>query len=544
MRNRDRTRRTVRRNIFPLVVALVVVALAACSPGSDRDATLDSSAGPAPSGQYDWWIAGGTVVDGTGAPGRRADVLVRDGRIAYVGPLEAKAADAIEATHRFDAEGLVVTPGFIDAHAHGDPIEDPAFDNFLAMGVTTIVLGQDGGSPPAEEMAERLDAVDAAHPGVNVAYLVGHATVRREAGVEYDQPDREGLVRMAGLVTAGLHEGAFGLSTGLEYNPGSLAEMPELVAVAEPVAAVDGVVASHMRSENVGEVEGALDELLTQGRRSGARVHVSHIKIVLEDDTAAATALLARLAAARDSGLDVTADIYPYTASYTGLSILFPDWSLPPADYDSVAAARRDDLAAHLRQRVESRNGPDATLLGTGDFAGRTLADVAAEQGRPYEDVLIDLGPDGASAAYFVMDEGVMKRLLADRHVVISSDGSPTMLHPRGHGAFARVIRRYVAEDSLLTIQEAVRKMSGLTASIFRLDDPAVVDVRRGRVRAGWAADLLAFDPAEVEDRATFEQPHLLAAGMRGVWVAGEAALLDGEPVAGQGRGRALRARR
>jgi len=538
--NRDRIRRTVRRTVFPLIV----VALAACSPESDRHATLDSSAGPAPSGQYDWWIAGGTVVDGTGAPGRRADVLVRDGRIAYVGPLEGDEARAIEAMHRFDAEGLVVTPGFIDAHAHANPVDEPAFDNFLAMGVTTIVLGQDGGSPPAEDMAARLDAVDAAHTGVNVAYLLGHATVRREAGVEYDQPDREGLVRMAGLVTAGLHEGAFGLSTGLEYNPGSLAEMPELVAVAEPVAAVDGVVASHLRSENAGEVEGALDELLTQGRRSGARVHVSHIKIVLQDDTAAATALLARLAAARDSGLEVTADIYPYIASYTGLSILFPDWSLPPADYDSVAAARRNDLAAHLRRRVESRNGPEATLFGSGDYAGRTLAEVAAAQNRTYEDVLIDLGPEGASAAYFVMDEGVMKRLLADRHVAISSDGSPTMLHPRGHGAFARVIRRYVVDDSMLTIEEAVRKMSGLTASIFRLDDPAVVEVPRGRVREGWAADLLAFDPSEVEDRATFEQPHLVATGMRGVWVGGEAALLDGEPVAGEGRGRALRARR
>lgn len=522
----------------------LLLVLSACSSDSDRDATLDSSAAPAPAGEYDWWIAGGTVIDGTGAPGRPADVLVREGRIAYVGPLDDAAADAIEARHRFDATGLVVTPGFIDAHAHGDPTEDPAFDNFLAMGVTTIILGQDGGSPPAEEMADHLNEVDAAHPGVNVAYLLGHATVRREAGVEYDQPDREGLVRMAGLVTAGLHEGAFGLSTGLEYNPGSKAGMPELVAIAEPVAAVDGVVASHLRSENAGEVRGALDELLTEGRRSGARVHVSHVKIVLADDTAAATALLAQMAQARDAGVEVTADIYPYTASYTGLSILFPDWALPPADYDSVVTGRRDDLAAHLRRRVESRNGPEATLFGTGDLAGRTLAEVAAEQDRPYEDVLIDLGPDGASAAYFVMDEDVMSRLLTDRHVAISSDGSPTMLHPRGYGAFARVIRRYVAEDSLLTIEEAVRKMSGLTASIFRFDDPAAVEVPRGRVRAGWAADLLAFDPAEVEDRATFEEPHLLAAGMRGVWVGGEAALLDGEPVAGEGPGRALRARR
>ncbi|MFW6085416.1 MAG: N-acyl-D-amino-acid deacylase family protein, partial [Gemmatimonadota bacterium] len=408
----------------------------------------------------------------------------------------------------------------------------------------------DGGSPPAAELGGHLDAVDAARPAVNVAYLVGHNTVRRESGVAFGDPGSEGLLRMSELVRQGLDAGAFGLSTGLEYDPGSRAGIDELVAIARPVAEAGGVVSSHLRSEDADRVEAALDELIEQGERSGARVHASHLKIVLGKDTVRAASLLDAMTRAEALGVEVTADVYPYTASYTGIGILFPDWAKPPNDYETVLAERRDELAAHLRERVESRNGPEATLFGTDELAGRTLAEVAEGRGVPFEEVLIELGPDGASAAYFVMDEAVMSWLLEDPRVAVSSDGSPTMTHPRGHGAFARVIRRYVVEEGLFTIEEAVRKMSGLTASIFRLDDPDVVDVPRGRIRAGWAADIVAFDPAAVDDPADFERPHRLAEGMSAVWVNGRMALRDGEAVAGDGgrgadrtHGKALRAR-
>ena len=492
---------------------------------------------------YSLLIEDGTLIDGTGAPARSADVLIQGDRIAFVGDVDA---DTIAARETFDAAGLVVAPGFIDAHAHGDPAEHPDFRNFLAMGVTTIVLGQDGGSPPAAGLAAHLDAVDAAGPDVNVAYLIGHNTIREESGVGFGAPSQPDLAGMADLVRQGLEAGAFGLSTGLEYDPGSRAEIAELVAIAEPVAAAGGVVTSHMRSEDADRVAASLDELLEQGRRSGARVHVSHIKVVLAGDTARAGALLARMAAARDADISVTADVYPYVASYTSIGLLFPPWAKPPNDYAAVVASRRGELAAHLRNRVEGRNGPEATLFGSGEYTGRTLAEVAAAEGRPYEDVLIDVGPGGASAAYFVMAEPVMRRFLADPHVAVSSDGSPTMQHPRGHGAFARVIRRYVAEDASLGLEEAVRKMSGLTASIFRLDDAEVLGRPRGRIQAGFAADVVAFDPVEVRDQATFENPHVLAAGMRAVWVNGQRAWRDGGPVGevGQGAGRALRARR
>ncbi|MDH3297413.1 MAG: amidohydrolase family protein [Gemmatimonadota bacterium] len=488
--------------------------------------------------RYDWLIAGGTVVNGSGEAAQRADVLLRDGRIAFVGQLDE---DTIAVRDRFDATGLIVAPGFIDAHAHGDPVGAPRFPNFLAMGVTTIVLGQDGGGPQASGLSAHMDSVDAAHPSVNVAYLVGHNTIRRESGVGFDEAGEEGLARMAALVAQGIEAGAFGLSTGLEYDPGSRASADELAAIAVPVAAADGVVSSHLRSEDADRIAPALEELIEQARRSGARVHASHLKIVLGNDLSAAAGLLEAMDAARAQGVEITGDVYPYTASYTGIGILFPDWAKAPNDYTTVVGERREELAAHLRARVESRNGPEATLFGSSEWAGRTLAEVAAETGQPFEDVLIDLGPGGASAAYFVMDEGVMAALLSDPNIVVSSDGSPTMLHPRGHGAFPRVLRQYAIDGVQFTLEEAIHKMSGLTARIFRLDDEARVDVPRGQVREGWAADVIVFEPSEVRDPASFGDPHRLAEGMHAVFVGGEPGWLNGAPTPGDGHGRALR---
>ena len=517
--------------------ATVCLALApGCGPTGD---SAGDGSGDASAFAHDLLITGGTVVDGTGAPGRLADVLVEDGRIAFVGELDA---DTIDVAERFDATGLIIAPGFIDAHAHGSPVERPDFSNFLAMGVTTIVLGQDGGSPRVADFAAYLDSVDAVRPSVNVAYLVGHNTIRRESGVGFDDPDAEGLAAMAGLVEQGLSLGAFGLSTGLEYDPGSRSGAEELAAIAAPVAAVDGVITSHLRSEDEDKVVASLEELIEQGRRSGARVHATHLKIVLGNDPAGAAQLLTMMDEARAEGIEITADVYPYTASYTGIGLLFPDWAKEPNDYDAAVADRRPELAEHLRNRVNGRNGPGATLFGSGEWAGRTLAEVAAETGQPFEDVLIDLGPGGASAAYFVMNEGVMGELLAAPNVAVSSDGSPTMLHPRGHGSFPRVIRRYVNEESRLTLEEAVHKMTGLTARLYRLDDPARVDAPRGRVSEGWAADLVAFDPARVLDTAEFGNPHQLARGMDAVWIGGRRAWADGAPAAGGRQGRALRA--
>jgi len=489
---------------------------------------------------YDWHIHSGIVVDGSGRPARSADVLVRGDTIAHVGPVEA---DTVEAAQTFDASGLHVTPGFIDPHAHGDPRETLRFRNFLAMGVTTILLGQDGSSPEAQAFAGHLRAVAEAAPFVNVGYLIGHNTLRQESGIGYDAPTDAERQRLAALVAQGLQEGAFGLSLGLEYDPGTQARMPELVAIAEPVATHDAVVMSHMRSEDAADIEASVAELLEQGRRSGAHVHASHLKIVLGNETAQAEAVLDQMEAARQQGLEVTADVYPYTASFTGISILFPEWARSPHDYDTVRREREAELRKFLTERVRERNGPDATLFGTGRWTGMTLAEVADSTERSFADVLLDLGPSGPSAAYFVMDEAVMTRFLTAESTVVSSDGSPTMHHPRGHGAFGRVLSRYTGQERHLSLEETVHKMTGQTASILGLNDPNRVGTPRGLVREGYAADLLAFDPEAVQDRADFARPHRLTHGMRSVWVNGTRTWASDTVVGATGAGAVLRSR-
>lgn len=527
---------------LPSILACLAVGCAGESP--------DSTAGDPPptppvlqdqrpaTGPYDWLIAGARVIDGTGGPPVTADVLLQGGQIAWVGTVDR---DTLQVARTLDAAGRVLAPGFVDAHAHWDLPEPRDFSNFLAQGVTTIVLGQDGRSPQVDRLARHMEQVESGGIGVNVAWMVGHNTVRMESGVGYAEPDSAGLAAMAELVARGMDDGAFGLTTGLEYDPGIRSGMEELVAVARPVAERDGVVMSHVRNEDADQVEGSLAELLEQGRRSGARVHASHLKVVLGRDTTQADRMLGMLAAARGEGIGATADVYPYTASFTGLSILFPEWARPPHDYRAVVASRRGELAEWLRDRVEARNGPEATLFATGPWAGRTLAEAAEAEGRPFEELLVELGPSGARAAYFVMDEGIMTTFLRDPGVGVSSDGGPSMAHPRGYGTFARVIRRHVVENGDLALEEAIRKMSGLNASILRLDDPGVVETPRGRIRQGFAADLVLFDPTRVADRADFEDSFRLAEGMDGVWVNGVLSWQDGAAVPGAAAGRVLR---
>ena len=555
---RHRSRRAGRASRGSLVI-LALLVLAGCEEGPPP-ADLESAPDPADApgvadpvtGPIDLHLHGGEVIDGTGAAARVADLLVQDGRIVYVGP--PVDPDTLEILASHDASGKVVAPGFIDAHAHGDPLSTPDFPNFLAQGVTTILLGLDGSSPPAGELAGRLAEIESVGIVPNVAYLVGHNTLRGESGLGFGTaPDDSSLEPLVERVVTGLEAGAFGLSLGLEYTPGQLADDRELAAMARPVAERGAVVMSHMRTEDSGAVGEAVEELLEVRRRTGARVHVSHLKVVLGSDPSEAEAILDRMEGARGPerpgshsppGRGVTADLYPYLASFTGIAILFPDWARPPADYAAVRSSRGDELAEHLRNRVNARNGPGATLFGTGPWAGRTLEEAAAAEGRPFEEILMELGPGGARAAYFVMDPAVMERFLADPHVAVASDGSPTMGHPRGYGSFARIIREHVVERETLTLEEAVRRMTSLPAAIIGLDDERRVDSRRGRIEVGWAADLVVFDPTRVVDRADFEQPHRLAEGFDGVWVNGVSSWEAGTgPVAGARAGQVLRDR-
>lgn len=477
----------VRNRLTGWIAAVLTVSGCAQAPVPDKSAA------------YGVLIRNATVVDGSGSRPYTGTLLIGGDTIAYVGrdPLIGYLADTV-----IDAKGRVVAPGFIDPHAHGDPFRTPSFDNFRRMGVTTIVLGMDGSSAGAEDPVAYKRRLDSLRTGVSVLSMVGHGTIR-----ELCQADtlcmQESLRRHVGA-------GYIGLSTGIEYHPGYLANAAELAAIGRPVAEAGLMISSHIRNEDSDRIAASVEELLEQGRRSGAKVHVSHLKLVFGRDPSEADQVLDRLASA-----GATADVYPYVASYTGIGILFPDWALPPNEYPITLASRRAELGAYLRERVTRRNGPEATLFGTAPYTGRTLKQVADSIGKPFEDVLMDeIGPKGASAAYFVMDQAVMERILSHPAVVVSSDGSPTMPHPRGYGSFARIIREHVMVKRQLPLETAIRKMSGQSADILGLND-------RGYLRAGLRADVLLFDPAKIHDRATYTEPHRTAEGFDDVWING-----------------------
>ncbi|HKK76864.1 MAG TPA: amidohydrolase family protein [Saprospiraceae bacterium] len=466
---------------------------------------------------FDVWIRNARVVDGTGAPAYSADLLIRDGEILYLGWV---AANDIEASEVIDASQKTVTPGFIDAHAHGDPLRTPAFENFLRMGVTSICLGQDGSSVQVVDLPNWLSRVDSIRPGVNIIPFIGHGTIRRESGIGYQEdPEEASISMMAALLEKALEAGCFGLSTGLEYTPGTYASEKELNTLAKVLGSRERIMMSHIRNEDNDVVWASLEELLALA--DYCAVHASHLKVVYGKGAERAEEIL-DLLFAEARAHRVTADLYPYMASYTGIGIVFPAWAKPPANYEQVKKERRMELLNYLRNKIQQRNGPEATLLGTAPYAGQSLADLEEEQDRPYEEILLDIGPGAASGAYFIMDASLQERLLQHPQVVLSSDGSPTMRHPRGYGSFAKMIETYVLQDSLFSLETAVHKMSGQTADILGLKD-------RGTLAPGQKADLLIFDPLAIKAQATYAEPHQYAQGFEQVLVNGQIVIRDGQ---------------
>ena len=484
--------------------------LQACSE-SDTPETLE----------FDVLIENGMVLDGLGNAATAVDLFIRDGEIVLIDDFETLSRNnPIEIGQRIDASDRIVAPGFIDVHSHGDPLQTPEFENFLAQGVTTITLGQDGDSPATENIAQWMQQVEAQGIGVNLAMFVGHGTLRDLAGIGREPaPDAESMQRMLEMLDSNLKV-TFGLSTGLEYNPGLNASAEELLALAEVVGRNDRVIMSHMRNEDDDQIEASMAELIAQGEF--ARVHIAHMKSVYGRGAARAEELLALMQEARDRGYEVTADVYPYNASYTGIGILFPVWAKTQEQFEAVMPERREELAEYLRNRVTLRNGPEATLLGTDPYTGKTLADLERELEMPFEDILIDvIGPQGASGAYFVMNDALQSRLLEDPFVGVSSDGSPTGFHPRGHGTFAKIIEEYVVKRQAISLDEAVRKMTSFAAQALGIED-------RGSLEVGKAADIVVFDPAAVRATATYPEPLQLATGFDAVLVNGKLAFHNG----------------
>lgn len=509
------------RGFKSAALCFAVLALLGCK--DDAGQALDDT-----SHLYDTMIINAQIVDGTGKPRTKGAVLLKDGVIAKVGDIDPQSVTAGQV---IDAQDRVLAPGFIDLHAHGNPLED-SYEGFLAMGVTTVVLGQDGRTAGVRWNSEKgatgaglahwLKALKDQGSEVNVVPMSGHGTLRYQAGIgakaESLTPDEISALRSR--LDADMEAGAFGMTTGLEYIPGLLAEPSELVALAQVVGSRDGIIMSHMRTEDDDKIEGAIEELVAQGKE--ARVHISHLKIVYGKGAERAERLLDYIGSLQAQGIEISADIYPYIAGYTGVAILFPDWALPPHDYETVVKTRRDDLAAYLSARIEKRNGPGALLFGSEPYSGMTLEDVANEAGMDVADFLISIGPDGGSGAHFTQDASTHDVLVASDLTALSTDGAPGIRHPRSTGTYARLISYYVNELGALSLESAIHKASGLPASIMKLED-------RGVIRAGAKADLIMFYPDQVKPTSDYVSPFSLAKGFDLVMVNGAIAWQDGD---------------
>lgn len=525
----------VRHKSFTAIAAFCLIAAATvCS--ADGDEAAWSGRGPSrlassqaahplsePGEHYDLLIKDVSVVDGSGAAPFAADVLIRGDAIVSVGV----APTGVAVARVIDGRGRTLAPGFIDMHSHGDPIGQ-SFENFLAMGVTTVVLGQDGssvslaGQSSTGGFAQWAAAAEAAGVQTNVVALAGHGTIRRQARIpdSVRTPTPGQSKRMIAALREDLLAGAFGMSTGLEYVPGIYSTPAEIVPLAREVGAFGGIIMSHMRSEDDDRIEQSIEELIAQGG-ADARVHISHLKVMYAKGEQRAYRLLKFIEGKRAAGINLTADVYPYTAGYTGVAILFPEWALPPTDYATVIATRRAELAGYLQRRMIRRGGPGALLFGTQPYAGKTLEQAARAAGRSYVDFLIAIGPTGGSGAHFTIDETLQDVLVRSPLLALSTDGAPDVRHPRSTGSFARLLEHYVRETRQLSLEQAVHKATGLPAGIMHLAD-------RGVIRPGAKADLVLFDLANVRARSTYTDPFRLAEGFDVVIVNGRIAREDG----------------
>lgn len=489
---------------------------------------------------WDVLIRGGTVVDGSGQPGYRADIALRGDRIARISrtPLDPDRASLV-----VEATGKVVSPGFVDIHTHLDPLlRLPGGESHVRQGVTTALGGPDGSAPwPLEAYQQEAQSLGL---GLNVGFMVGHNTVRREVmGLADRAPTPSELARMEAMVATGMDEGAWGLSTGLKYLPGAFAELDEVVALSRVAAERGGFYTSHLREEGLGLLEG-VGEALEIGRRADIPVVLTHHKVVGQPMWGASATTLAMVDSARAAGTDVMIDQYPYTASYSGITILVPAWAMAGGTDSLLARADDPILGDSVRAGIEfnivnDRGGNDLRRVQFGlvpwdrSLEGLTLHDWAVRDGlepTPATGALLVLEAvrrGGASGIYHAMDEADVEAIMAHPQTMIGSDGRLVALgdghpHPRWYGTFPRVLGRYVRERGVLDLEQAVRKMTALPAERIGLRE-------RGQLKAGWFADVVIFDPERVADRATFQEPHQYPVGIDWVFVNGQIAVEDGD---------------
>jgi N-acyl-D-amino-acid deacylase len=488
--------------------------------------------------RFDVLITGGRIMDGSGTAWFYGDVGIRGDTIAAVGHLAGATAATV-----IDAHGMAVAPGFIDIHSHGRRGigRVPTAENYLREGVTTIMEGPDGSSPLP--ISNFLGGIAKMRISVNFGTMVGQGSIREAViGLANRKATPEEIEKMKALAEQGMRDGAFGLSTGLFYVPGNFSSTEEVIELAKVVGRMGGIHISHMRAE-AAQVLDSVRETIRIGEEGGLPTQITHHKIIGQRNWGASVETLKLVEEARARGVDVTIDQYPYTASSTGLAALVPQWALEggqKATRERLAAPgdRARIKAAVIENLRTDRGGGDpvnvqiASCSFDRSLAGKNLADLTRARGveptfeNAAETAMEMVAKGTCSAIYHAIGEEDVVRIMQSPYTMVADDGEIPFFgeaspHPRSYGTFARVLGVYVREKHVLTLEEAVRKMSGFPAERLKIWD-------RGLLRPGMKADVIVFDPATVADRATYERPHQYSVGVRDVFVNGKPALRDG----------------
>jgi N-acyl-D-amino-acid deacylase len=483
-------------------------------------------------------IKNGRILDGTGNSWRYGDVAIKDGKIIRVGTVSN-----ITATKTIDAKGMIVAPGFIDVHTHieGDELQTPTADNFILDGVTTVVTGNCGSSNI--DIKKYLRRIDSIGLSINVATLVGHNSVRREVmGTANRKATEEEIQKMEKIVEEGMKNGAVGFSTGLIYIPGTYSSTDEVLRLAKAAAKYKGVYASHMRDEGDSVVQ-AINEALYIGKEANMPVEISHFKLSGQQNWGRSKETVPMIIKARAEGIDVTIDQYPYTASSTSLSTLLPDDVLSDGQ-DSIKARLlrpevrkyvRSYMLARLKKRKLKHFSYPVVAYYRSDttYNGKSIEQVNLLMKRKHkakyeaETVMDMMEKGGASMVFHGMSDEDVKRIMqypfnmfaSDAAIRIFGEGSP---HPRGYGTNARVLSKYVRDEKIISLEDAVRRMTSLPAQKFGLND-------RGLLKEGYAADVVIFDEKEVQDLSTYDKPHAYSKGFSYVIVNGKLVVENGK---------------